>query len=255
MQENHKQKQNMQHDRMKEIATFCLREGELANLQMAIIPTHQALGKFIDLSLRLDRGRKTKGPDDGTVEMTDNRKRIPRHFPCRWRESRHCFTPTFLQSPRGRTNRLRKGYARWKTIDHREGGLIMTKQSEDKIELKVKASFPEIDTRAIKENCARLDHSMPYVVISNSGTMFFPYRDLFEILGQLNEAIIRIRQDGKVADYRKGTGITALKMGKKWVRYRCEWCTKPFMKWDEYHEHWFRCVVSCWATLSDPIDD
>ena len=36
-------------DRMKEIATFWLREGELANLQMAIIPTQQALGKFIDL--------------------------------------------------------------------------------------------------------------------------------------------------------------------------------------------------------------
>jgi hypothetical protein len=36
-------------DTMKEIATYYIREGELANLQMAIIPTHQALGRFIDL--------------------------------------------------------------------------------------------------------------------------------------------------------------------------------------------------------------
>jgi hypothetical protein len=36
-------------DTMKEIATFYIREGELANLQMAIIPMHQALGRFIDL--------------------------------------------------------------------------------------------------------------------------------------------------------------------------------------------------------------
>ena len=36
-------------DTMKEIATFYIREGELANLQMAIIPMHEALGRFIDL--------------------------------------------------------------------------------------------------------------------------------------------------------------------------------------------------------------